>query len=135
VILVAVREHRFRCPIHFTREESTGVADLIQSPVEEAALPELTKVEGHIESSVFLLQDVPRLNLVPRYQVLVVPKDRRRGCQAHEQLGCLIGCSNRWIVLIQSNNSVDDKMLADSSNDWPESLLELPIDFIVEHIE
>lgn len=76
MIVVAVGEHRFRCPVYFAWEESTGVADLIKPPVEEAALPEFSKVEGHIKSSVFLLQNVPSLNLMPSYQVLVVSKNR-----------------------------------------------------------
>ena len=39
------------------------------------------------------------------------------------------------MLLVFLNDDVNDKVLSNTSNDWSESLLQLPVDSIVKHVE
>ena len=61
--------------------------------------------------------------------MVVVTVDRRWGSETQEDLRIFA------VFLILLNDDVNDKMLADTSNNWPESFLQLPVNTVVEHVE
>lgn len=126
-------EHRLWLPKNFTGQELAGVADLVESPVEKAALPELAKVQADCEREFVFLHDVPRLNFVPCDEVLVVSLNWGGRRQTQEELWW---CGWFWtFARVEIDDGVDDEVLASGPDDWSECLLQLPVDLIIEHVQ
>ena len=100
-----------------------------ESPIIETTFPELAEVKVDFHLDVVDLRDVPLLDLVPSQKVVVVAIDWRWGSEAQEDLRIFA------VFLIFLNDDVNYEMLANTSNYWPESLLQLPVNTVVEHVE
>jgi len=66
---------------------------------------------------------------VPLENLLVLSLDWR-GCKhAEEKLAVAV------LLVVEVSEDVDLEMHTDAADNWPEGLLELPVDTIVEHVE
>lgn len=66
---------------------------------------------------------------MPLENLLVLSLDWR-GCKhAEEKLAVAV------LLVVEVSKDVDLEMHTDAADNWPEGLLELPVDTIVEHVE
>jgi hypothetical protein len=99
---------------HLEWLQPAGLLDSDDAPVVEAALPELTEVDGYLGLVVLGRDYVSLVDLVPRQNRLVLSLDGGRGVQADEKLRVLL------LLQVVVHDDVHLEVLAHHSHHWLE---------------
>ena len=100
-----------------------------KSPVVETTFPEFSEVDANLFLNIVFRNDITLLKLMPSEEMSIV---------THNWGWCTKTQKDLWAPCRQLsllNYHIDNKMLANTSHNRSESLLQLPIDSIIEHIQ
>ena len=131
LLLMNKWEYRFGFSNYFTWSKTALLTDFNKSPIKKSTFPEFSKINVNGSLDLIFGNNISWFNFMPGDQIFVVPKNRGRSCKTNEILRIII---IRFTIIILDRN-INNKMLADGSDNWSESFLKLPIYFIIQHIE